>query len=261
MNHKRFGSASCFTIVELLVVIAVIGIVAALLLPALTKARAMAKQSACLSNLRQVGTAIQLYGNDYSEKSKMTAVPFTSLLFPDYLKSNKCFQCPSDLNKEINPSLTDNDPAWRARIDNDWNEVYDRDSTDGVKNVGVNGYTHNPAAGNISYFYEMSDCVCNFGFTVPTRAESGLPENVADTTWAMWKEIQLKKGGDGFKPWGTGYSEEVFPIYRCFWHIKNVKNNSPAKVIPNSAEPVISITYAGNYVLSKGRWEDGVWSP
>lgn len=249
-----------FTIVELLVVIAIIGIVAAILLPALFKARSMVKQTACLSNLRQVGTGIQLYRNDYTSGSRMYSVPFTSLLYPDYVKSNKVFQCPSDLNKEISPSLNDNDPAWLERLDNDWNEVYDRDSSDGVKSVGVNGYTHNPAAGNISYFYEMSDCACNFGFTV-SRAEAGLPENTADTTWAMWKEIQLKKGGDGFKPWGTGYSETDFPIYRCFWHIKDVKNYSPKKPIPNSTEPVISITYANNYVLSKGRWEDGVWSP
>jgi prepilin-type N-terminal cleavage/methylation domain-containing protein len=249
-----------FTIVELLVVIAIIGIIAAILLPALSKARDAAKQSACLSNLRQVGTGIQLYGNDYSDKGKITFVPFTSLLFPDYIKSNKVFQCPCDLNKELNPSLTDNDPSWRARIDNDWNEVYDRPSPDDVKNVGIHGYRHNDAAGNISYFYEMSDCPCTFGFTV-TRAEAGIPENTADTTWAMWKEVQLKHGGDGFKPWGTPYSDADFPIYRCFWHLKNVKNYAAPKAIPNSAQPVISITYAGNYVLSKGRWEDGVWSP
>jgi hypothetical protein len=213
-----------------------------------------------------VGTGIQLYRNDYTAGSQMYSVPFTSLLFPDYVKSNKVFQCPSDLNKELNPSLTDNDPAWRARIDNDWYEVYDRDNQtdeakDGViQSLGVNGYRHNPDAGNISYFYEMSDCVCNFGTTASSRAEAGLPEE-SKTTWAMWKEVQLKKGGDGFKPWGTGYSESDFPIYRCFWHLKNVKNYSPGKQIPNTAEPVISITYANNYVLSKGRWEDGVWSP
>jgi type II secretory pathway pseudopilin PulG len=267
MKRKRFGTdVHFFTIVELLVVIAIIGIIAALLLPALNKARSMAKQAACLSNLRQIGTGMQLYKSDYNTKhSEGTAseinVPFISLLFPDYLKSNKIYQCPSDLNKELNPALTDNDPAWRAKIDNDWSDVYDRPSTDNVTNVGVHGYRHNDAVGNVSYFYEMSDCVCNFGFNGTTRAASGLPENPADTTWAMWKEIQLKKGGDEKNPWGTGYSASNFPIARCFWHIKNIKNYSPSKKIPNSAEPVINISYEGNYVLSKAYWEDGVWSP
>ena len=257
MKYEKYGKTCVFfTIVELLVVISIIGVVMALLLPTLAKARGVAKQTACLSNLRQVGTGIQLYKSDYTVRSRMYSVPFTSLLFPDYLKSNKVFQCPSDLNKELNGSLTDNDPAWLEKIDNDWNEIYDRDSADGVKSVGVNGYMHNPAAGNVSYFYEMSDCVCNFGFTV-SRAEAGLPGNTADTTWAMWKEIH------GFKPWGAAYSEAEFPIYRCFWHIKHIKNYSasPGKQIPNTSDPVISITYSGNYVLSKARWEDGVWSP
>jgi hypothetical protein len=75
----------------------------------------------------------------------------------------------------------------------------------------------------------------------------------------MWKEVQLNHGGDGTNPWGTAYSVSAFPIYRCFWHMKNVRKYATS--IPNSAEPVINITYAGNYVLSKGKWEDGVWSP
>jgi prepilin-type processing-associated H-X9-DG protein len=103
-------------LIELLVVLAVIGLLAGLLLPALARARESGRATACLSNLRQLGIALQLYVQDHENRMPVmrdrlietnvppatnappgtNSLPSVDIVLSNYLGAVQVLRCPSD---------------------------------------------------------------------------------------------------------------------------------------------------------------------
>lgn len=138
MKTNRFAPIQGFTLVELLVVIATTGLLAAMLLPALNKAKEKGRQASCLSNLRQLSIGTRLYMDDHNgglfhhhegwvldDGTQTDELPATlagvagggsgnsqaekpwAILLQPYLQSRRLAFCPSDRSKRSKLLATD----------------------------------------------------------------------------------------------------------------------------------------------------------
>ncbi len=239
-----------FTLIELLVVITIIGILIALVLPAINQARMAAKEAACKSNLSQIGKCILIYRNSHKD-----AMPnrLRDLLTAGLLTSEDSLICPSDDSR----GMADNGPP-------DPNDL----------NKRMFPKVHEYEDGPCSYFYEFSGTECatsppdgwswNSWLWNPKTGGPGVNGSIVDldgdpnfTSWFEVKQWQLRHGdqynhydedGKLISSGSVPYSESLLPIVRCFWHARNLHETDTPQVI--------NLAVAGNVYLSGFKWED-----
>ena len=142
-----------FTLIEILVVIAIIGVLTGLLLPAVARARAGAGRARCAAQLHDIGQMLQMYfGENHNTLPKVNMMPslrpplnsypsLVQLLAPYHRGGTRVFQCPSDQIRQPAPGAPSGFQTYFAREQSSyyWNEnvsIYASHITE-LKNSGT----------------------------------------------------------------------------------------------------------------------------
>ena len=233
MTRSRRG----FTLVEMLVVIAIIMILAGILMPMLEVAQRKGREAYCTNNLRQIhiGWKAYMINEEYHlPPGALRLLTKSGGGAENFIDNSKVFLCKEDQYRGAHGGKPPSSQFQYAETDEP----------------------------NCSYLYELSSVdMANQSIWQDLLGDPNnnyeSPPDIADVdidgsgvvSWYEFKEYQ-RRYGDVHWPHKNGYPTTKFPIVRCFWHAKDPDDN---------LRPVVlNLAWDGNVFRSSAQWEDRV---
>lgn len=241
---RKLFHSRCFTLIEMLVVIAVIGLLAALLLGALSMARSKARKTKCIGQLREFMHAIAMYRTDYEDFYP----PWLSTLYPEYVPANQIYVCSNDQSS----GKEGGKPKWFIEK-GDNNEFIETNDNGDAEKPGSDGKPYarkeitdmrNDEIDACSYMYEFTWAGCswwnggNYRSGDPKWNEGKWADFNGDgvVSWREAKETEMRglysqNGTDILTNEEEAYGGHV-PMIRCWWHnSRGLKDLGEASVL------------------------------
>lgn len=218
-GHGFLANDVCgFTLLELLVVIAVIAILASMLLPALSKAREQANSAHCVSNLRQLGLAHLLYINDNDDRCILMYPSFPSYDMAWYGEYSAYASEATAPRGGINEYLGSSERVRACRAV----------QFEAGSNFGCGGYGYSCSVGSIyDSNYNLTSAkitaVDNTSETI-AFADSASPQGTGgaytqqmelaspDSDWGSWPNMHFRHRGKTNVSWLDGHVDQRGPI-------------------------------------------------
>jgi prepilin-type N-terminal cleavage/methylation domain-containing protein/prepilin-type processing-associated H-X9-DG protein len=252
MNHIT-RDKKAFTLIELLIVIAIIAILAAILFPVFARARENARRSSCQSNLKQISLGVLQYRQDFDELSIITTTDRSSpnvngrgwaFNLQPYLKSTQIYQCPSETTS---PSDDVTSNGYTDYWINHNNTLYDSSSniTGGINETSMPFPTMTVMLGDGDKTGGAGTVGNNQSCCAGTSSYDMKPEGSWDWGWYLVGQATVRADG-ARQDRGTGGIRHLDGINLAFFdgHVKWYKAESFGRTrqqAPNGQDPTFKV--------------------